>query len=111
MKSETESATQTAEDVLNELRALVGEAEKILGQTREENSNCESTVAALRERLAEAQERLGEVYQDARQKVVAGAKYTDAKIRENPYPSIAIALGAGLLAGVLLGRRGNSRPQ
>ncbi|MBL9200173.1 MAG: DUF883 family protein, partial [Opitutaceae bacterium] len=33
------------------------------------------------------------------------AKCTDSAIREHPYQALAIALGAGLLVGVLLGRR------
>jgi ElaB/YqjD/DUF883 family membrane-anchored ribosome-binding protein len=106
MKTETNPVTQTPEEVLNELRALVSEAEKLLGHSTA--GNCEGTVAALRERFEAAQERLTSVYEDMRTKVVAGAKRTDTTIRENPYQSLAIALGLGLLAGVLLGRR--SRP-
>jgi len=37
--------------------------------------------------------------------VVAGAHYTDETIRAHPYPSIAIAIGAGALIGLLIGRR------
>ena len=106
MKTEIDRPMQTPEDVLNELRSLVGEAEKILGQAPA--GNCDATVAALRERFEAAQERLSEYYTTAKQKVVAGAKYTDTKIRENPYQSLALALGIGLLAGVLVGRRWKS---
>jgi ElaB/YqjD/DUF883 family membrane-anchored ribosome-binding protein len=62
-------------------------------------------MSALRERFDAAQARLGEFYTVARKKVVAGAQCTDEAIRANPYQALAIALGAGLLAGVLLGRR------
>jgi ElaB/YqjD/DUF883 family membrane-anchored ribosome-binding protein len=107
MKTETDTTTQTAEDVLSELRSLVSEAERILGQAPEGGGTCNATLAALRDRLEAAQERATALYQAGRQKVVAGAKYADATIRENPYQSIAIALGVGLLAGALLGRRWN----
>ena len=60
---------------------------------------------ALRDRFESLRRRFTEVYAGAREKVVAGARYTDTAIRENPYQSLAIALGAGLLVGVLLGRR------
>jgi ElaB/YqjD/DUF883 family membrane-anchored ribosome-binding protein len=50
-------------------------------------------------------ERLSGLYSDARGKVAAGAKATDAAIRERPYHSLAIAASVGLLLGVLLGRR------
>ena len=107
MKTETDRTTQIPEDVLNELRSLVVEAEKILGQAPAGRC-CETTMAALRERLEAAQEGLAQVYDGTKRKVVAGAKYADHSIRDHPYESIGVALGVGLLAGVLLGRRWNS---
>lgn len=62
-------------------------------------------LEAAREQLARAQERLGEIYDDTRDKVVAGAKVTDKAIRRHPYESLAIALGVGVVVGALLGRR------
>jgi len=102
MKNST--APQTPADLLEELRTLVADAEKMLGDSASEHA--EDAVAALRERFDSARERLTDLYAGARKKVVAGAKCTDTAIRENPYQSLAIALGAGLLIGVLLGRRG-----
>lgn len=99
----TEVSTQTPEEILSELKALVVEAEKILGN--DAACRCsEGTVAALKERFEAAQERLGELYEGAKQKVVRGAKRTDEAIRANPYQSLAVALGVGLLAGALIGR-------
>lgn len=86
-----------------ELRALVSDAEKMMGDSITEHS--EDAISALRTRFDAAQERMGELYEGARKKVVAGAKYTDEAIRANPYQSLAIAAGVGLLIGVLLGRR------
>ena len=60
----------------------------------------------LRERFGAAKEQFGRVYDGARVKIAAGAKYTDESIRANPYQSIAIATGVGLLIGLLIGRRG-----
>lgn len=105
MKSRNGSGTaaQNPEEILNDLRALVGEAEKMIGETAGEKS--EEMLSSLRERFAAAQERFSEIYDGARRKVVAGAKYTDQTIRENPYQSVAVALGVGMLVGVLVGRR------
>lgn len=75
----------------------------MMGDSLTEHS--EDALAALRSRFDAAQERLAELYEGARTKVVAGAKCTDAAIRENPYQAMAIAAGVGLLVGVLLGRR------
>ena len=95
-------AAQSPQDILDELRSLVSDAERMVGEAVEGNSS--EVVGALRQRYAAAQERLGDVYQTARKKVSEGAKYTDETIRENPYQSIAVAVGVGLIAGVLLGR-------
>lgn len=99
----TDIVTQSPEEVLNELRALVVEAEKILGNDTT-RASCEATVEALRERLEAAQERLASFYQAAREKLSRGTKYTDETIRANPYQAIGVAVGVGVLAGVLLGR-------
>jgi len=95
----------TAQDLLHDLQTLIVEAEKLIGDSVSENST--AAMGALRVRYDAAQERLGELYEGARVRVVAGAKCTDAAIRANPYQSLAIAAGAGLLIGVLLGRRSN----
>ncbi|MDB6018571.1 MAG: hypothetical protein JWR19_3060 [Pedosphaera sp.] len=36
-----------------------------------------------------------------RERAIAGARAADERIRKNPYPSLGLVLGAGLLLGVL----------
>lgn len=104
MKNNNVTTTaQTPKELLNDLHTLVQEAEKMMGDSISEHTA--DAVGALRVRFDAAQERLGELYEGARRKVVAGAKCTDTAIRENPYQAMAIAAGVGLLLGVLLGRR------
>jgi ElaB/YqjD/DUF883 family membrane-anchored ribosome-binding protein len=103
MKNNKETAAQTPKELLSDLEALVMEAEKMLTDSVTEHTT--DAVNGLRERFDAANERLGELYVDARKKVAAGAKQTDKAIRENPYQSVAIAAGVGLLLGVILGRR------
>jgi len=97
------TTAQTPKDLLNDLRALVADAEKLLGVAISEHTA--DAVSALRARYDAASERMGELYEGTRKRVVAGAKCTDEAIRENPYQSIAIAAGVGLVVGILLGRR------
>ena len=112
MKTATGRTTQSPEEVLSELRFLVKEAENIIGMAPKGACTCDDDMLAdLQERLETAQARLSEAYDEAKRKVVKGAKRADDTIRENPYQSIAIALGAGLLAGALLGRRFGSSSQ
>jgi len=103
MKNNNASTAQTPKDLLEDLHALVAEAEKMMGESLSEHTA--DAVGAMRVRFDAAQERLADLYAGARKKVVAGAKYTDETIRANPYQSIAIAAGVGLLVGVLVGRR------
>ncbi len=103
MKNNNDSTAQTPQDLVNDLHALVAEAEKMMGGAITEHTG--DALGALRTRFDAAQERLGDLYEGTRKKVVAGAKCADATIRANPYQSLAIAAGVGLLIGVLLGRR------
>ncbi len=102
MKSNKDTA-HTPKELLHDLQALVVEAETLLTDSVSEQSA--ETVENLRARFIAAQERLANLYDGAKRKVVAGARCTDETIRANPYQSIAIATGVGLLIGVLLGRR------
>ena len=103
MKHNHDTAAQTPKDLLNDLHALVAEAEKMMGESPTEHNG--DAVGALRTRFTAAQERLSDLYTGARKQIVAGAKSTDAAIRANPYQSLVIAAGVGLLVGVLVGRR------
>jgi ElaB/YqjD/DUF883 family membrane-anchored ribosome-binding protein len=100
----TKAVTHTAQHLRDELKTLVGEAQAMITDTVSDYSA--DTLENLRERFTAAQERMGDFYAGAKKKVVAGAKSTDSAIRDNPYQSMAISIGVGLLIGVLLGRRG-----
>jgi len=97
------ATSHTPKELLHDLQALVVEAETMLTDSASEHSG--EAVDSLRARFTDAQERFSEIYEGAKKKVVAGAKCTDETIRANPYQSIAIAAGVGLLIGVLVGRR------
>jgi len=103
MKNNKSTATHTPKELLTELQTLVAEAEKMISESVGETTD--EAVGALRARYEIMHERMSDLYEGAKKKVVAGAKYTDETIRENPYQAIAVAAGLGLLVGVLLGRR------
>jgi ElaB/YqjD/DUF883 family membrane-anchored ribosome-binding protein len=108
MKTAPDPNPPSSAEILEELRALIVEAEKILNA----NSNSaepefEDRLAALRERFDSARERIAKGVAATRQKVVAGAHDVDTLIRENPYQSLAVAGCLGLLLGLLLSRRGD----
>ncbi len=96
------SATTSPEEILAELRALVAEAESMVNQTLDTSDD---VVASLRKRYDAAQERLLDAYASARHKAVTAAASADDAIRSNPYRSLAIAAGAGLLLGLFVAMR------
>jgi len=96
--------TESPEQLVTHLRDLLAEAEQLVGDSAGELVG--EKTEDMRARLHHAQERLQEFYATARDKVVAGAKTTDATIRAHPYESLAVAVGVGMLVGALL-RRGH----
>lgn len=102
-KMKTKFSRHTPKDLLNELQALVAEAESMMSNSLSEHSA--EAFSALRKRFGETRERFSEAYDGTKKKVLDGVESTEATIRANPYQSVAIAAGVGLIAGVLLGRR------
>jgi ElaB/YqjD/DUF883 family membrane-anchored ribosome-binding protein len=103
MKNKNSENTQSNTDFLNDLRALVTNAEALLTGPDDESS--EEQITTLRDRIDAAQARVGEIYAGTKKQVIAGAKSTDEAIRANPYQTLFLALGAGLLIGAIAGRR------
>ena len=105
MKAAAEAGHQTPEELVKQIHDLMDEAEALL--VGPATGRMGDRLGEIRSRLKNAQVRLGEIYADARDKVVDGAKHADKAIRSHPYESLAIALGVGVLLGVCI-RRGNS---
>lgn len=93
----------TPKELVAELKSLVSAAEAMMAESVTEPSS--ELIETIRARLDSVQERFAEVYDGAKKKIAAGAQFTDETIRANPYQSMAIAAGVGLLVGVLVGRR------
>ena len=54
---------------------------------------------------ADALAKAKNTYQMAQDKAIAGARVTDATIRERPYQALGVALVAGIVLGWLLSRK------
>ncbi len=81
---------------------LVDDAQALLAAT---GHIAEEKVVAARARLSAAVKHGREVLDDLKDKAVAGAKAADETIREHPYKAVGVALGLGVLLGLLLRRR------
>jgi len=102
------SGTRLALDrVLSDLKVLAGDAETLLEATRDDASVV--AVEARRrlgEAIAKARATYAQVEAQAAASLRAAAHETDLAIRAHPYESLGIALGVGLILGVICtGRR------
>ena len=96
----------TVDKLLEDLQAVVSDAEALLKATahqagekvQEVRAKAEQSVQAARERLAELKE---SAMDTTRELVSDGEEY----VRKNPWQSVGIAAGVGLLVGLLIGRR------
>lgn len=100
---ENKTVAVKPDTLLRELETLVSEAKTLICDS--DNDINDGAAETMRARFAEIQQRCSALYTKAQKKIVTGAKATDSAIRENPYQSLAIAVGLGLAVGVLLGRR------
>ncbi len=93
------------ERLMQDLRVVVADAEELLRATAGQAGD---KVASARERIQEsldtARERLASAEQAVVERTKQAAKATDEYVHENPWKSIGIAAGAGLLIGMLISR-------
>ena len=94
---------KNADALIADISRLMAEAEEMLSESTSQHA--EEKVALLRERESEAAQRLAERYAATKAKISAAARRTDEVIRANPYESLAIALGVGVLLGACFCRR------
>lgn len=92
--------------LMADLQVVMADAEALLSATAGDAS---AGVAELRNRvqgsLARAKTGLLEAQAAVIDKAKAAAKATDGYVHENPWKSVGIAAGVGLLLGMLIGRR------
>ena len=93
---------QANERPASDLNAVVRDAKELMDATA---AQAGERVSEVRGRLAAALESARATCQRLEQQTIAAAKATDRTVREHPYESIAIALGWGLLVGVLVARK------
>jgi ElaB/YqjD/DUF883 family membrane-anchored ribosome-binding protein len=91
----------TTEKLVEDLRTLVQDAEQLV------KASGSNMAEASRQELLTALQRLKLRAEHMRQQAVAGARATDRLIRQNPYRSLGVVFGAGLVLGMIIrGRRG-----
>jgi ElaB/YqjD/DUF883 family membrane-anchored ribosome-binding protein len=99
------TAAQT-DKLLADLRLVVSDAEELLrstaGQAGEGAAELRDKVKAS---LARARDGLAEAQDAALSKAKAAGRAADDYVHDNPWRSIGIAAGVGVVVGLLIGRR------
>lgn len=83
------------QEIGNDIRSLAEDAGALMAATGD--------VAG--DKVAEARKRLAAALENAKDKVIRGAKAVDETVHEHPYQAVAIGVGVGALIGYLLARR------
>jgi len=101
--------TKSAEEIevsidklLRDLHAVIRDGEELL---RAGARDLTERGAAARERLTAALEVAKDTQRRLQSAATEGAKKADRLVRDNPYHSVGIACGLGMLMGLLANRR------
>lgn len=94
------------DQLMSDLKRVLSDAEALLvataGDTGEEVTRLRSRVTAT---LSQAKTGLIDAQAAVVDKAKVAAKATDEYVHDNPWKSIGIAAGVGLLVGAIIGRR------
>jgi len=103
---EAEFTQVSTEKLMEDLSAVVADAEELLKATADQTGE---RVTAVRNKAVEslkaAKARLDEQEVVLMEKTKAAAKVTEDYVRTNPWKSVGIAAAAGFVLGILAARR------
>lgn len=101
---ETAEEPVTRQKLVHDLKVVMRDAEALL----------KATASDLGDKAREARVKLASTLETAKvnckqleEKALVGARAADRVIRDNPYRSLGIAFGIGILLGVLVNRKGD----
>lgn len=93
------------EQLLQDLNAVIKDAEELLHNSEQQaGEGFKSARAKFESTLRNAKKQVVHVEEMVVAKTKEAAKATDVYVKENPWQSVGIAAGVGLLVGLLIGR-------
>ena len=94
------------EKLINDLHQGIADAEEMLKLTASQTGESAAQLRErVRDRMSKAKVELTHLQQVTVAKAKAAGHATDEFVHENPWKSIGIAAGAGLVIGLLISRR------
>jgi ElaB/YqjD/DUF883 family membrane-anchored ribosome-binding protein len=86
---------EAANDMMNDLRVLIADAEELL----------RVTAGQAGPKVEEVRARAEESLRNARERLKGAGQELDSQVRAHPWAAVGIAAGIGLVLGVLLSRK------
>ena len=98
--------TASKEKLITDFKVVVADAEELLRATANQAGDKATELrATIQARLAEAKVRLAEAEVALVDKAKLAGRAADDYVHDNPWRSVGIAAGFGLVIGLLIGRR------
>jgi ElaB/YqjD/DUF883 family membrane-anchored ribosome-binding protein len=82
-------------NLMSDLKAVIADAEELLRATADQAGP----------KVQEVRERAEESLRAAREHLAGAGAEIDSKVRANPWAAVGVAVGIGLIAGILLSRK------
>lgn len=102
----TEASDVSTAKLVEDLKVVMRDAEALIKATSTQTGEkIQEVRARAEESLRQARTRLNAVEDEALQRARQMADATETYVRENPWQSVSIAAGVGLLVGLLVSRR------
>jgi ElaB/YqjD/DUF883 family membrane-anchored ribosome-binding protein len=102
----TQSTDVSTDKLVEDLKVVMRDAEALIRATSAQTGEkIQEVRARAEESLRQAQTRLTALEDEALQRARQVADATEEYVRENPWQSLGMAAGVGLLVGLLLSRR------
>lgn len=100
------NAEATTDQLVADLKTVMNDAEALLKATSTQTGERVQEVRARAEQsLRQARARVTEIEQEALRAAREMAEATEGYVRDNPWQSVGVAAGVGLLIGLLIARR------
>ncbi|QWD82790.1 DUF883 domain-containing protein [Polynucleobacter sp. MWH-P3-07-1] len=100
------SAEHASHKLVDDFKALISDAEALIKASAEHGGEAMHSVRAkAQQTLSTAKESLSEAQDVIAEKAKEAAQEADVFVHEKPWQAVGIAAGAGLLIGLLIGRR------
>ncbi len=100
------NSAESKERLVADFKVVIADAEELLQATASEaGEKFSATRVKLEKKITEAKAKLREAEGMLLDKGKEAAKVADGYVHENPWKSVGIAAGVGLVIGMLIGRR------